>query len=238
MATTNPIDNTCLAGITVSGGAVTINSGTNALNISTDASATTVNFATGAAVKTLTVGSTNTTSATALKSGSGNIVANSGFTIDSSGRTFNTVQPAFCGYCSGNKTNVTGDGTQYTIVFDSELFDQNSNFNTSTGTFTAPVTGKYWLFASVGVTGIGALNTSGSPRIVTTANTYQQFLNGPSNCYTTTSTNYSAQVGVLATMTAGDTATVTITINGGTKIVSVLGDASSFNTTFSGYLAC
>ena len=45
-----------------------------------------------------------------------------------------------------NDSNVTGDNTDYTQQFDVERFDTNADFNTSTHTFTAPVTGKYFLF--------------------------------------------------------------------------------------------
>ena len=51
--------------------------GTGAVNISADAVATTVNVATGGAVKSLTLGSTNGASATTLQSGSGNMIINS-----------------------------------------------------------------------------------------------------------------------------------------------------------------
>jgi hypothetical protein len=73
MATNNGINNSCLTGITVSGGAVSVDSGTSACGISTDASATTLSIGTGNAVKTITVGSTNTTSTTNLTSGSGGV---------------------------------------------------------------------------------------------------------------------------------------------------------------------
>jgi hypothetical protein len=59
--------------VTSTNGALTINSGTGALGISNDAAATTVSLATGAGVKTVTLGSTNTTSTTNLQSGSGGI---------------------------------------------------------------------------------------------------------------------------------------------------------------------
>lgn len=52
-------------------GALTVASGTGAINISADAAATAVNIATGAGAKTLIMGSTNTTSSTAIRSGSG-----------------------------------------------------------------------------------------------------------------------------------------------------------------------
>ena len=108
--------------VTATGGALTINSGTGALGISTDASATTVSFATGGAVKTVTLGSTNSTSGTTIQSGSGNIAHNAGFTVDSTGRNYNTVQPAFQAYLSASVSNVTGDGTPYTVAFNTTDF--------------------------------------------------------------------------------------------------------------------
>lgn len=54
-------------------GPIVITSGTGAINISADAAATTVNFATGGSVKTLTLGSSNGASVSTLQSGSGGI---------------------------------------------------------------------------------------------------------------------------------------------------------------------
>lgn len=59
--------------LTATNAALTANSGTGILGISADAAATTVNVATGAGAKTATFGSTNTTSTTSIKSGSGGI---------------------------------------------------------------------------------------------------------------------------------------------------------------------
>jgi len=52
-------------------GSVIVTSGTGLFALSADAAATTVNIATGAAVKTTTLGSTNTTSTTTVRSGTG-----------------------------------------------------------------------------------------------------------------------------------------------------------------------
>ena len=35
------------------------------------------------------------------------------------------------------KTNVTGDGTSYTIIYDGELYDVGSDYDVATGVFTA-----------------------------------------------------------------------------------------------------
>ena len=61
------------AGLSATGGAITLNSGTNALSISTDAANTTVGIATGAGVKTTTLGSTGGTSSITIQSGTGGI---------------------------------------------------------------------------------------------------------------------------------------------------------------------
>ena len=82
MATNNNWNNA----IAAANSAITLNSGTNAVSISSDASATTVNLATGAAVKTVSLGSTNSTSTTTVQSGSGalNVTSTNGaLTINS-----------------------------------------------------------------------------------------------------------------------------------------------------------
>jgi len=67
------------------GTALTIDSGTTGnLLIGTDASAETINIGTGAAVKTVTLGSTNTTSTTNIQSGTGGILMTAGVTGSSS----------------------------------------------------------------------------------------------------------------------------------------------------------
>lgn len=83
MAGTNNSWNNQIAG---SYNQIILNAGTNGVAISTDASAATVNVATGGAVKTVTLGSTNSTSATTVQSGSGvlNVTATGGaLTINS-----------------------------------------------------------------------------------------------------------------------------------------------------------
>lgn len=71
------------SGFTVSAGAVAITTGTSAINISADAAATTINLGTGAGAKTITIGSTNTTSATNLTAGSGGVNCATDFALTS-----------------------------------------------------------------------------------------------------------------------------------------------------------
>ena len=156
MAINNSINNSCLGGITVSGGAVAINSGTNALGISTDASATILSIGTGGAVKTITIGSTNTTSTTNLTSGSGGVQVDTFINLPTTTSTvgqikingssvFNTygTDNVFAGLGTGNFTLT---GTKNTAIGTNALDALTSGFdNIAIGhnSLTAEAIGSY-----------------------------------------------------------------------------------------------
>jgi hypothetical protein len=149
-----------------------------------------------------------------------------------------SLQPAFLAYRSANVTNVTGNGATYTGIFDTEVFDQNSNYNNATGVFTAPVTGLYQFNLNIVLRNIGAGMTTGIVNIVATGSSFRfnEF-----NPITTVagSGNIGIQGSALVNMTAGDTASVTIFISGGAgNTVTFGGQATLRETSFSGYLVC
>lgn len=153
--------------------------------------------------------------------------------LDSSGRYTNTSQPAFSVTVANVINDVTGDGTNYTIIYDTKILDVGTNFTLATGKFTAPVTGNYMLQAYVKLIG-GTIITAPSAAIVTTAQTFNAI---PS--YTPASTTtVNCQIAVLAHMTAGDTASVTILATDSTgKDLDIQPISSSTNRNyFSGYL--
>jgi len=220
---------TTFAGITANGGTV---------SLATDATTSTVNVGTGAGNKTVSVGSTNTTSATTISSGTGNIIHNTGLTIDSTGRTLNAVQPAFAAFKSAASTNVTGDGTVYTVIFDTVYFDQGSNYNATTGVFTAPITGKY-LFTS----NVEFINVIAVTQIqLNIAGTFGLSAFSIMNGSTATATGFLILNGsVLVPMTAGQTCSMMTNAQGTTKTVGVNGNGGSGGggiTSFTGYLVC
>lgn len=224
--------------ISTTGGGLDISSATGALNISNDASNTVVKLGTGAAIKTVTVGSATSSSRTDILSGSGNVFLNGGFKVTAGGINTNPVQPAFRAYASSDANNATGDGTIVLAPFDSAILNQGNYYDSSIGvyTFTAPVTGVYMLGCSIYIDTIAITNNVMVIDIVTTGQTYSTYCNpfyeqavtGPGPLVKTQS--------VLTSMSAGNTAFVQVTVSGGTKTVNV--KAGSGLGYFWGYLAC
>jgi len=142
------------------------------------------------------------------------------------------LQPAFFAYNSTLRSDVTGDGTAYTLIFNTVVLDQNSDYNNTTGVFTAPVTGFYMFFSSVSMSDVTKSNGSlvfdlnaGTPthgeikkqfRLIATADD-ELIVNIKAGMY----------------LTAADTIKIVLTIAGGIKDHDV---DDSLLTSFSGAL--
>ena len=152
--------------------------------------------------------------------------------VDGLGHVTKPKQPAFNVTMDGDQNNMTVGGSDNTIIqFDDERFDQNADFNTSTHTFTAPVTGRYLLSYSIRMQNIDTASTSVSI-ILTTSNkgyaTYQDMAGFASDFdyypFTTT---------LLVDMDVNDTAKVEYYVNGG----AAQNDISQYSY-FTGHLVC
>jgi hypothetical protein len=86
------------------------------------------------------------------------------------------AQPAFFVRVSADVANVTGDNTNYTIIFDTEVFDQNGDFD-GTSTFTAPVTGRYQLSFLCGIQSLLSVHTAGFYHLETSNRAVSQYIN-------------------------------------------------------------
>lgn len=113
-------------------------------------------------------------------------------------------QPAFLAYVNTTIADVTGDGTVYTIIPDTESYDIGGNFTLASGTFTAPVADIYSFGMSL-LLGGGTLISAASLRITTTSGgTFQRSIGNSSGGVTTSS---GGEISVSAQMAAGDTCT-------------------------------
>jgi len=125
------------------------------------------NNATRITINQLKIGDTGLTG-NAVKFSTGSIYnsinwlfsASNTITVDStSGTNFvKSLGPCFTTRVSASQTNVTGDGTVFTVPFNVDNFDIGNNFNNTTYRFTAPFTGIYDLNSSVYVTGADGVN--------------------------------------------------------------------------------
>ena len=151
----------------------------------------------------------------------------------SNGISRSTLQPAFLATHSVAQNNITGNSTEVTPNFTTEVFDQNSNYD-GTNLFTAPITGRYQFNASlfindaltstsgylyVNASNRAMIGASQGPFPLGSASTYQLFM----SC--------------LVDMDAGDTANCRCSVGG------MAGNTADFpasvtNSWFSGYLVC
>lgn len=85
---------------------------------------------------------------TAIPSGNNlNVLGGFGIQTTGSGDTLQinqvTVNSQFFAYVSAPVANVSGANTTYTVIYDFEVYDDNNDYDNTTGIFTAPVNGIY-----------------------------------------------------------------------------------------------
>ena len=137
-------------------------------------------------------------------------------------------QPAFCAKAPGSQTSLTR-GVGHDVIFNSERFDQGSDF--SSNTFTAPITGKYQLNVILYLLNIDSDATYVQVNFATSNKAYYQVfaLQG----FDQDIQYMPFTMTVLADMDSNDTAKVQIYQSGGAEQLGIDGHSH-----FSGYLAC
>ena len=156
-----------------------------------------------------------------------------GINVDSNGHVTMPNQPAFLADMSATMSNLSIN-TTHDVQFNREIFDNNADFNTSTYTFTAPVTGKYQINYYLRTDQHDQDTDHMRMRLVTSNRTIQfDIINPPSR---DTDENYFGRgAAVLCDMDAGDTAKAVFFIhNTGNAQVDIVQDESHF----SGFLVC
>ena len=134
------------------------------------------------------------------------------FNVDKYGHVTMPLQSCFLGVVTGQKANISGDGTVYTAIQDSQIQDRNNDYNPATGTFTSPVTSNYSLASNTSLGGIATTHDEMSIDIQTSNRAYR------SGWYSATGNSYSVwhfpNSVSAADMDAADTAYVRILVNG------------------------
>ena len=147
-------------------------------------------------------------------------------------------QPAFLAYNSATDANVVGQaGTTYTVIFDTEVYDQNSDYNSGTGTFTSPVTGKCILSAFVLVIDLAAAMTNSYIGFITSNRSYYTGYYNIGAMRNTPNNGVYLHMDTIADMDAADTETFIVEVQGGTNVADIYGGANP-NTYFTGKLIC
>jgi len=153
--------------------------------------------------------------------------------VGSTGTVLMPNQPSFNAILSGHITISTLNAYN-DLVFGTERFDQNGDYNTSDGVFTAPITGRYLLTTSLYLfNSLDSAATYYYMAIRTTNETVDvyfetsTFLNSDSN-------GFNMQASSIQDMSAGDTAKISIYQAGGSAQTQIAGGHSHF----SGALIC
>ena len=142
------------------------------------------------------------------------------------------LQSSFFAIKSSQTANVTGDNTTYTIICDSEIYDQNSDYNNATGTFTAPLTGRYLFTGNVGFSGVTSATYDIRYRFIASNRRFDLWL----SYVTTTGVSWTLNGASFVDMDAADTCTMIIIGTNSTKVIDVDGDATQAITSFGGQL--
>ena len=149
--------------------------------------------------------------------------------LDTDGIMTKPLQPAFLATAGSTQSDMAV-GSAVTVQYSTEVYDVNADYNNSTYTFTAPVTGKYLLNFSLYAMVLDSA-----------ANYYESYLNTSNRNYYNTidpdygqdNAYYTFTVTALADMDANDTVSVKIIQNGGSSQTDFGGGSH-----FSGYLVC
>ena len=159
----------------------------------------------------------------------------SGVSISANNEITMSSQPAFSAHKNGSDQLNLTVGSDTTITFDTERFDVNSDYDTSTSIFTAPVTGKYFFTVS---TYLNQVDSAGNYIIlgIETSNQSYRVILDNNDLFSNDADYHSMTSTAFADMDANDTAKVIINPNGGANQLDVNGSANY--TFFTGCLVC
>ena len=138
--------------------------------------------------------------------------------INNIGAITKPLQPAFYAETASSQSNIALNTAQ-TLAFGGEIFDQNADF--ASNTFTAPLSGRYFLHTTLRFEAIDTAANYVLWGIVTSNREFYSILD-PQR-FSADVNYYSVQQTVLADMDASDTAHVVFLQSGGTQQTDLQG---------------
>jgi hypothetical protein len=140
-----------------------------------------------------------------------------------------SLDNVFHAYLNTAATSVTGDGTPYTVVFDTEVLDRGSNYNTSNGEFTPPSAGFYQLTSYIELTDLASGHTKAIIEF-NGANPSEVdiFRGDPYSCSDKTNDVFGITGTFYGWLTTSPVIKITVTVFNGAKAVGI-GRYSSFS---------
>ena len=147
--------------------------------------------------------------------------------------SFTYGNPFVSAVVSSQIPNVTGNSTEYQIVFDSEIADYFGNYNNATGNFTAPLTGKYMISSAVKINVANGVTTYIAK--ISTSNREYIIYRGDTDSVRDGSGTFTISGTVLADMDRNDLARVRIIVSGlGGDTVDVEPDETTLQIAYLG----
>jgi hypothetical protein len=165
-----------------------------------------------------------------------------GYVLTSNGTGTPSFQPGGGGFTpvnfsvklSGNIANVTGDNTQYKIIYDTVVFDSASGYSTITGLYTFPTTGIYQINLLHFVYGGSAAQIQFLGYLFVNGATNIRLMDAnPGALGLSAGGEFIASATYLYSATAGDTMAGYVQVGNATKNVGVAGGTES--CLFSGF---
>lgn len=198
------------------GNATTTSGNTQTINIASSAS--------GTGLAAITIGNTNGASSLALRAGTGDITM--------SGIVKNSSQPGFLTSLSTSQLNFA-TSSDVPVLFDSKIFDNASNFDTGTYTFTAPETGKYLFNVAVRIDNVDTAADYYTLYLITSNRNYRLAIIDPGQ-FAADLVYWHLNGSAIADMDASDTAYIVIRQQAGTAQTDII--SATTNSFFSGWM--